>query len=270
MCSGMVLRRARLLPLTRSRCVSACAHWLRSQGLSDHVVASVLGLASPGRRPAVQRHTALDAQRTRPGSCSHVELSSVPGGTCSPARFARDFATQTEAFSRAPPSSPSQYCPPGTFAGRRSRHRRAGQKRFRSRRSDRNPAVACVSGSPNTDSATVTYTPNANVSGSDSFAFQGQRRHGGFRDGHRKHHHQQRQRPADGQRPSGLTTNEDNDLAIALAARYGDLRPDLQRRPRRPTARSFGSIGTTACMSGSPNTDSATVTYTPNANYLAR
>ena len=44
---------------------SACAHWLRSQGLSDHEVAAVLGLArvrSVDR--LLQRHTALDAQRT--------------------------------------------------------------------------------------------------------------------------------------------------------------------------------------------------------------
>jgi hypothetical protein len=41
-----------------------CAHWLRGQGLSDHEVAQVLGLArvrSVDR--LLQRHTALDAQR---------------------------------------------------------------------------------------------------------------------------------------------------------------------------------------------------------------
>jgi hypothetical protein len=29
--------------------------------------------------------------------------------------------------------------------------------------------IACVPGSPNTDSASVIYTPNANTSGADSF-----------------------------------------------------------------------------------------------------
>jgi len=43
---------------------SACAHWLRSQGLSDHEVAEVLGLTrvrSVDR--LLQRHAALAAQR---------------------------------------------------------------------------------------------------------------------------------------------------------------------------------------------------------------
>ncbi len=43
---------------------AACAHWLRSQGLSDHEVAAVLGLArvrSVDR--LLRRHAALDAQR---------------------------------------------------------------------------------------------------------------------------------------------------------------------------------------------------------------
>jgi integrase len=43
---------------------AACAHWLRNQGLSDHEVAAVLGLArvrSVDR--LLQRHAALDAQR---------------------------------------------------------------------------------------------------------------------------------------------------------------------------------------------------------------
>jgi integrase len=58
-------RRAGLPPVESSTLRAACAHWLRSQGLSDHEVASVLGLArvrSVDR--LLQQHTALDAQRT--------------------------------------------------------------------------------------------------------------------------------------------------------------------------------------------------------------
>jgi integrase len=57
-------RRAGLPPVESTALRSACAHWLRSQGLSDHEVAAVLGLArvrSVDR--LLQRHAALDAQR---------------------------------------------------------------------------------------------------------------------------------------------------------------------------------------------------------------
>jgi len=58
-------RRAGLPPVESSALRSACAHWLRSHGLSDREVAIVLGFArvrSVDR--LLQRHLALDAQRT--------------------------------------------------------------------------------------------------------------------------------------------------------------------------------------------------------------
>jgi hypothetical protein len=43
---------------------AACAHWLRSPGLSDHEVATVLGLARVRSVDRLLRHhAALDAQR---------------------------------------------------------------------------------------------------------------------------------------------------------------------------------------------------------------
>ena len=58
-------RRACLPPVDAASLRAACAHWLRSQGLSDHEVAAVLGLA---RVRSVDRlltqHTSLHAQRT--------------------------------------------------------------------------------------------------------------------------------------------------------------------------------------------------------------
>lgn len=58
-------RRAGLPTVEASSLRAACAHWLRNQGLSDHEVAAVLGLArvrSVDR--LLQHHAALDAQRT--------------------------------------------------------------------------------------------------------------------------------------------------------------------------------------------------------------
>ena len=53
------------LPAAESTALrSACAHWLRSQGLSDHEVAAVLGLARVRSVDRLLReHVALDAQR---------------------------------------------------------------------------------------------------------------------------------------------------------------------------------------------------------------
>lgn len=57
-------RRAGLPPAGTAELRASCAHWLRSQGLSEHDVATVLGLArvrSVDR--LLSRHVALDAQR---------------------------------------------------------------------------------------------------------------------------------------------------------------------------------------------------------------
>ena len=56
--------RAGLPPADAAALRAAGAHWLRSQGLSDHEVATVLGLARVSSIDRLlQRHTALDAQR---------------------------------------------------------------------------------------------------------------------------------------------------------------------------------------------------------------
>jgi hypothetical protein len=57
-------RRAGLPAVESSTLRAACAHWLRSQGLSDHEVAAVLGLARVRSVDRLLRHhVALDAQR---------------------------------------------------------------------------------------------------------------------------------------------------------------------------------------------------------------
>jgi integrase len=58
-------RKAGLPPVESVQLRAACAHWLRSQGLSDHEVATVMGLArvrSVDR--LLRRHAALDAHRS--------------------------------------------------------------------------------------------------------------------------------------------------------------------------------------------------------------
>jgi integrase len=58
------LSRAGLPAVESSALRAACAHWLRSQGLSDHEVAPVLGLARVRSVDhLLRRHAALDAQR---------------------------------------------------------------------------------------------------------------------------------------------------------------------------------------------------------------
>jgi integrase len=58
-------RRAGLPPVESVALRAACAHWLRSQGLSDHEVATVLGLVRVRSVDRLLRHhAALDAQRT--------------------------------------------------------------------------------------------------------------------------------------------------------------------------------------------------------------
>jgi len=55
---------AGLPSMTSSSLRSACAHWLRTQGLADHEIAAVLGLARVRSVDRLLRHhTALDAQR---------------------------------------------------------------------------------------------------------------------------------------------------------------------------------------------------------------
>ena len=58
-------RQAGLPPADSSTLRAGCAHWLRSQGLSDHEVAAVLGLARVRSVDRLLRHHAdLDAQRS--------------------------------------------------------------------------------------------------------------------------------------------------------------------------------------------------------------
>lgn len=66
---------------------------------------------------------------------------------------------------------------------------------------------------------------------------------------------------------ASATTNEDTTVAIALSGSDAELCELTFSIVTGPTHGTLGSITNNACVSGSPNTDSASVTYTPNANF---
>jgi hypothetical protein len=127
-------------------------------------------------------------------------------------------------------------------------------------------AQPCTGGSPNTDTAHVLYTPNANTNGSDSFTFK----------------------VNDGAQDSAaatvtLTVNAVNDTPTANSVSIGTGEntavlitlsgADVETCQLSfsiatlPSNGSLGTIQAQPCTSGSPNTDTARVTYTPNTGF---
>ncbi|NIM51437.1 MAG: hypothetical protein GTN71_04870, partial [Anaerolineae bacterium] len=121
---------------------------------------------------------------------------------------------------------------------------------------------ACTPGSPNTDSATVTYTPDPDSFGPDSFSYRVTDADTDFDDA-----------------SVSITVNSVNDLPTAddkavatdedtpvlITLSGSDVEScELSFATAGPTNGSLGSITNNACTPGSPNTDSATVTFTPN------
>ncbi len=124
----------------------------------------------------------------------------------------------------------------------------------------------CATGTPNTDAASVNYTPAPNFEGSDAFTF----------------------RVADGAAASApatatititgsndppsandgsASTTTDTPTQIALTAtdpETCELTFSIESGPSHGT---LGPVVDGACSSGSPNSDSATVLYTPDTGY---
>ncbi|MEX2554386.1 MAG: cadherin-like domain-containing protein [Actinomycetota bacterium] len=125
---------------------------------------------------------------------------------------------------------------------------------------------ACTNGSPNTDKATVTYTPATDYAGSDSFTFT-------VHDG----------TSASSPATISLTVNAVNDVPTALSGSTSTTTdtpvtvtlngtdPESCSLTfaisQQPGHGSLGAITNQACVAGSPNADRATLTYTPAAGY---
>lgn len=125
---------------------------------------------------------------------------------------------------------------------------------------------SCTAGSPNTDRATVTYTPAANYSGPDSFSFT----------------------TYDGTTVSppatvSVTVSSVNDVPVAVSSSTSTIQntsttvtlnandPETCSLTftisSQPAHGSLGPLTNLSCVAGSPNTDQATVVYTPAAGY---
>ena len=125
--------------------------------------------------------------------------------------------------------------------------------------------AACASGVPNTDSATVIYTPDLNATGSDSFTYK-------VNDGTIDSLTATVSITITGTNDipiadgKAISTNEDTATGITLSG--SDVEScELTFSIVSPPAK--GSVGTPSnigCIAGTPNTDSASVTYTPTLN----
>ena len=122
--------------------------------------------------------------------------------------------------------------------------------------------AACVAGSPNNDSATVVYTPTAGYHGPDSFTYT----------------------VSDGTNPpvsatvtltvtnagptatgSSQTTTQGNPVTFNLTGTDVDDCNLVFTAPSTTSKGTLSAPGALACTPGSPNTDRASITYTPNA-----
>ena len=128
-------------------------------------------------------------------------------------------------------------------------------------------AVGCVPGTPNSDTATIQYTPAAGYSGSDSFTFK---TNDGTADSSAATVSITVTAPANTAPTANddtATTTQDTPTTITLTgtdAEQCDLTFTVGKQPNHG---SVGTPGTVACVPGSPNSDSATIVYTPDSGY---
>jgi Bacterial Ig domain len=128
--------------------------------------------------------------------------------------------------------------------------------------------AACTPGSPNNDTATVTYTPASGYEGPDSFTFT-------VNDGSLTSSaatvtitvNSEPTNTAPTALAGSATTTEDTPVTITLRGTDAEQCDLTFAIASNPTNGTLGSIGNAACTAGSPNNDTATVTYTPTTGY---
>ena len=142
-----------------------------------------------------------------------------------------------------------------------ARHERREQRVAPPRRASLNAnAPNCEQTCPAPGAAPTALHRHAGAERQEASALQASRRH----EGPDRQHHCQQAPTANNVSDS---TNEDTPKAITLSGSdAAAVQPDVLDRDR-PANGALGSISDSPCTSGSPNTDTASVTYTPNANY---
>jgi len=126
----------------------------------------------------------------------------------------------------------------------------------------------CTAGTPNTDTATVTYTPTAGYVGSDSFTYQ-VTDGGGLTDtGTVSITVTGPQNSPPTAANVNATTASGTPVAVTLSGSDAETCQLGFAIVHTPTHGSLGSISGQPCTAGTPNTDTATVTYTPTNGYV--
>jgi VCBS repeat-containing protein len=126
---------------------------------------------------------------------------------------------------------------------------------------------ACTAGSPNADTASVQYTPASDFNGSDSFTYK-------VNDGTANSSAATVSITVDPANDvptaDAKTPSADEDAAVSVTLTGSDIETCQLTFSivSGPTNGTLGTISNDACVAGNPNSDSATVLYTPNENYF--